>query len=57
MVMNQKAASSTVSPTVKRPWFWWMAALPVGNLAANSLPASTSNTTAPPCSEITVWSP
>ena len=25
---NQNTASSTVSPTVNRPWFWWIAALP-----------------------------
>ena len=31
MVMNQNAASSTVSPTVNNPWFLWIAALPVGN--------------------------
>ena len=30
-----------------------MAALPEGNSAANSLPASMSNTTAPPCSAMT----
>ena len=35
--MNQNAASSTDSPTVNRPWFWWIAALPVGNAAAKSL--------------------
>ena len=35
--MNQNAASSTVSPTVNSPWFWWIAALPFGNAAANSL--------------------
>ena len=56
IVMNQNAASSTVSPTVNSPWFWWIAALPVANAAASSLPASTSSTTAPPCSVMTVWS-
>ena len=34
--MNQNAASSTVSPTVNRPWFWWIAALPSGNFEASS---------------------
>ena len=24
MLRNQKAASSTVEPTVKSPWFWWI---------------------------------
>ena len=57
MLRNQKHASSTDWPTVNSPWFWWIAALPVGNAAANSLPASMSNTTAPPCSVITLWSP
>ena len=53
---NQNTASSTVWPTVNRPWFWWIAALPVGKAAASCLPASISNTTAPPCSVMTVWS-
>ena len=46
IVMNQNAASSTDSPTVKSPWFWWIAACPSGTWR-RTLPASTSNTTAP----------
>jgi len=56
IVMNQYAAASTVLPTVKRPWFWWMAAFPFGNFDAISRPAAGSSTTAPPCSAMTTWS-
>ena len=56
MLRNQNAASSTVLPTVNKPWFWWMAAFPVGNWATSSRPSSMPNCTRPRWAVTTTWS-